>query len=129
MKVFIIILATVVILGGIFVALFFGRSGSDSLTDPNNVAMVDGKQVITIRAKGGYSPRSTTAKANLPTVLKVVTRGTFDCSAALVVPSVGYRSILPQTGTTLIEIPPQKVGSAVQGICSMGMYNFVINFS
>ncbi len=108
---------------------------ADSKTAPsdqaggNNVAVVDGVQVIDIIAKGGYSPRLTMAKAGMPTVLKMNTRGTFDCSSALVIPAVNYREFLPPSGVTEITIPPQEAGSKIEGLCSMGMYSFVLNFN
>lgn len=116
--------------------IFFGKAknNNDSNSDinseqnVNNVSIVDGKQIIEIRAKGGYSPRTTTAKADIPTVIKIDTKATFDCSSALVIPSLSYRKNLPLTGETLIDLPPQKAGSKLQGLCAMGMYNFLINF-
>jgi plastocyanin domain-containing protein len=74
-------------------------------------------------------PQNTNAKANTPTVLKVNTQGTFDCSASLVIPDLGYKQFLPPQGTTEITIPPQKPGTSLTGVCSMGMYNFTINFN
>jgi len=95
----------------------------------SNVSMVDGKQIITINAKGGYSPKLTTAKAGIPTVIKMETQGTFDCSSAITIPSLGYRNNLPPSGETLIDVLPQNTGTTLQGLCSMGMYNFSINFN
>ncbi|HMP67258.1 MAG TPA: hypothetical protein PKA60_00720 [Candidatus Paceibacterota bacterium] len=95
----------------------------------DNVSVVDGVQIITITAKGGYSPRTTNAKADIPTVIKMDTAGTFDCSSALAIPNLSYRSYLPPSGETLIDIPAQKSGTKLQGLCSMGMYNFAINFN
>ncbi len=104
-------------------------SNNNSGGTADNVSIVDGKQIIEIRAKGGYSPRVTNAKANLPTVIKMDTQSTFDCSSALVIPGLGYRNYLPPSGETLIDVPPQKSGAKLQGLCSMGMYNFSINFN
>lgn len=119
----------IVIIGAIF---FVGRNSSNSPTAPaetaNNVTVVDGKQIIEITAKGGYSPRVTTAKAGLPTVIKVKTKATFDCSSALTIPSLDYRKNLPPSGETSIDLPAQVAGSTLQGICAMGMYNFSIQF-
>ncbi|MEK7585176.1 MAG: hypothetical protein AAB455_01495 [Patescibacteria group bacterium] len=118
------------VLAGAAILLVGGNSGSgEGITPVDNVAMVDGKQVITISAKGGYSPRVTAAKADLPTVLKVSTSGTFDCSSALAIPSLGYRKNLPPSGVVEIELPPQAAGSKLNGLCAMGMYNFSINFN
>jgi plastocyanin domain-containing protein len=95
----------------------------------NNISIVDGKQIITIDAKGGYSPRVTTARADMPTIIKVATNGTFDCSSALTIPSLGYRTNLPPSGSTDVEVPPQKAGTTITGLCAMGMYNFSVNFN
>ncbi len=108
------------------------RGSTDSSTTPraqSNVSIVDGTQIIEINARGGYSPWLTQAKANMPTNFKIVTRGTFDCSSALVIPAINYRGHLPPSGETLIELPPQPQGSIVRGLCAMGMYNFSIKFN
>lgn len=112
------------------VAIAFTDLGNDvkEQTGVSNVAVQDGKQVITINAKGGYSPHFTFAKANIPTVLKINTLGTFDCSSALTIPSLNYYANLPTSGKSEIEVPPQKPGTKLQGLCAMGMYNFVLNF-
>lgn len=122
------ILVAGVLIGG---AIMFssGKDVSDTEQAVNNVSIVNGKQIITINAKGGYSPRVTTAKADIPTVIKVATNGTFDCSSALAIPSIGYRENLSPSGATEIEVPSQKVGTTMQGLCAMGMYNFAIHFN
>jgi|SRR3989338_2356614 len=120
------ILISVVLIGG---ALWFMNSrGQNGEGQANNTSIVDGKQIIKINAKGGYRPRLTYAKAEMPTTLKVRTQGTFDCSSALVIPSLNYRRNLQPSGETEIEIPPQKAGTVMKGLCSMGMYNFQIRF-
>jgi len=102
---------------------------SESNTKADNVSIIDGKQIIEIGAKGGYAPKVSIAKANIPTILRVQTRGTFDCSSALTIPSIGYRANLPPSGVTEIEIPAQKSGATLQGLCAMGMYNFKVQFN
>ena len=94
-----------------------------------NVSVEKDNQTITILAKGGYSPRNTNAKAGLATTLKIQTNGTFDCSSALIIPSLKYRKNLPPTGETTVELPPQKPGTTIRGLCSMGMFNFTLNFN
>lgn len=124
------IILTVVAIGGIVMLLRNGETEIPVATgNQTNVAVVDGKQVIQINAKGGYAPRVTVAKANMPTVINVQTNGTFDCSSALTVPMVGFRKNLPATGVTPIEIPPQQPGATIKGVCSMGMYGFAVNFN
>ncbi len=114
--------------------LFGGENAISQSNEPknnlyeDNVRIEDGKQIITIRAKGGYYPRKTEAKAEIPTIIRMETNGTFDCSSALVIPSLKYRKSLPISGITEIEVPAQKAGSTLDGLCSMGMYNFAINF-
>ena len=123
------IILAVIFIGG---AVIFSRGGvgNDTVGSQDNIPItIDGKQIIEIIAKGGYSPNVSIAKANIPTVLKVKTRGTFDCSSALVIPSIGYRKNLPPSGEILIEVPPQEAGSTLQGMCSMGMYNFSVEFN
>lgn len=132
MKINIIAIGIAIVLVGGAIA-FSGPNGSDAdaqqdANSANNVSIVDGKQVIAITAKGGYSPRVTSAKAGIPTVIKMDTRGTFDCSSSLAIPSIGYRNNLPPSGETAIELPPQAAGTSMRGLCAMGMYNFSINF-
>lgn len=123
------IIVAVALIGG---ALILKGGNSSSISEPqaaSNVTEVDGKQVIDIAVKGGYRPRSTVAKANIPTVLRMKTNSTFDCSLALTIPSVGYRQVLPQTSVTEIQVPAQQPGTTLQGSCSMGMYNFSVKFN
>ena len=90
--------------------------------------IVDGTQYVDISAKGGYSPHVVTATAGLPTVLRVKTSGTFDCSASLVIPKLSYQKSLRPSGTEEIVIAADKATGTMQGLCSMGMYNFQIKF-
>jgi plastocyanin domain-containing protein len=129
-KVFVI--STLLTIGSVVgIILLLQNNGTSTTTvasGQSNVSVVDGKQVIQIDAKGGYAPRNTVAKANMPTTLNVQTSGTFDCSSALVIPSIKYRTNLPPSGVTPIEIPPQPAGTTLKGVCSMGMYSFAIAF-
>lgn len=112
--------------------LFVGGSKKDNINttgSAKSVEIKDGVQYITIDAKGGYSPRVSTAKAGIPTKLIVKTNGTFDCSASLVIRSVRFQKILPPTGETEIDLGTPKAGEPLIGLCGMGMYNFQINFS
>lgn len=94
-----------------------------------NVEIRDGVQYVTINAKGGYSPQLSTAKSGTPTKLIVKTNGTFDCSASLVIRSLNYQKILAQTGEEVIDLGTPKLNETLQGLCSMGMYNFKVNFN
>ncbi len=103
-------------------------ASSNDTASTNNVSVVDGKQIVEVTAKGSYSPKLTAAKAGIPTILRMKTMGTYDCTAALRVPSLRYEKMLPPSGTTDIELPAQEAGATVQGVCAMGMYSFAINF-
>ena len=94
-----------------------------------NSVIKDGVQYITITAQSGYSPRISTAKAGIPTKLIVKTNGTYDCSSSLVIRSLSYRNILPNTGETIIDAGTLTAGQTVQGVCGMGMYSFIIQFN
>ena len=127
------ILIVVVLIGGAFVYSRNKNVSDDTRKEEikevkSNVSVVDGKQIITIDARGGYFPQMTIAKADMPTIIKVETKSTFDCSSALVIPDLNYQKNLPPTAVTEIEVPPQKAGEEIQGLCSMGMYSFQIKF-
>lgn len=92
-----------------------------------NVSIVDGVQIVEIRARGGYSPRQSVAKAGLPTIIRFDSKGTFDCSASVRIPTLRISQSLDFSGSTDIDIGTPKVG-LMQGSCSMGMYPFEIDF-
>lgn len=129
MKLFFLGLGAVAILGisGLLVARGGGNRAADTVV-ANNVSTTDGVQTITITARGGYSPRTTTAQSGVPTKIKFVTQNTFDCSLALVIPSLNYQKYLSSTGEEIVDLPPQSAGSTLKGTCSMGMYHFSIQF-
>jgi plastocyanin domain-containing protein len=105
-----------------------GNNGSStSGLNGNNVSIVDGKQIITITAKGGYQPRKSVAKAGLPTTIRFDTNGTFDCSSFVRIPSLNISKSLPQSGLTDIDIGTPSVVT-LQGMCGMGMYRFEVEF-
>lgn len=122
----IVILAGVTLAGGFRPAPTPGvPQWSAAIADSTDA---DGKQIVTITARGGYTPKVSIAKAGVPTVIRVVTNNTFDCSSSISIPSIGYRNNLPRTGTTDIEVPAQAAGTKLQGSCSMGMYGFTVDF-
>ena len=115
----------------VFGALFFAaanQDGGDPRPTNENLTAENGTQIITIAAKGGYTPRASVAKAGLATELSIKTNNTFDCSSALVIPAVGYRQNLPVTGDTRVSVPPQQPGTTLRGLCTMGMYSFTVEF-
>jgi len=120
------IIIAVLLIGGALV-LTKNTRNVESVANANNVVIVDGKQIVTINAKGGYLPRKSVAKAGIPTVIRFDTDGTFDCSSAVRIPSMNISQVLPQSGSTDIDIGTQQVAT-LQGACGMGMYPFEINF-
>ena len=109
-------------------AVFSGDDGNSNIQEnANNVSVVGGKQIVELKAKGGYSPEHSIAKAGVPTVLRITTNGTFDCSSSLRIPSLNIGQNLPMSGSTDIDLGVQKV-ITIQGTCGMGMYPFDIKF-
>ena len=134
MNITVSIIITIALVVGIGI-IFFGGSKSKNSTSNSttefaqNTEIKDGVQYITVNAKGGYSPKISSAKAGIPTKLIVKTNGTYDCSASLVIRSLGFQKILSQTGEEVIDIGTPKIRVPLQGVCGMGMYNFLINFT
>lgn len=124
----IITIALVVGLGIVFMGGSNSKDSDTASTQAHNVEIKNGIQYVTIDAKGGYSPKVSEAKAGVPTKLIVKTNGTYDCSASLVIKSLGYQKILAQTGEDTIDIGTPQAGEPLQGVCGMGMYSFAVNF-
>ena len=120
------ILIAVLLIGGIIIFSGNNSSTTNSIS-VNNVSITDGKQIIEIGVKGGYNPTKSIAKAGIPTVLRFVTNGTFDCSSSVRIPSMNISKILPQTGTTDIDVGTGQLGT-LSGTCGMGMYRFQVDF-
>jgi plastocyanin domain-containing protein len=126
------VLVAVILVGGVVWYALAGANNNSvqsNLQPSSNISVVDGKQFIDITAKGGYAPRTMVAKAGLPTVLRVKTQGTFDCSSGLTIPKLNYQKSLPATGLEEITVNPDQAQGTLQGVCGMGMYSFKIAFS
>lgn len=98
----------------VLAVIFMNRSPSDGSPGTSNVAIKNGVQYVTVNAKGGYSPKTSTIKAGIPTKLIVKTDNTYDCSSSLVVQSVNYRSMLAATGETEVDLGTPKSGEKIQ---------------
>ena len=119
-----IIIASLIIVG----ALVISKKGSQNDTKTiENVSIVNDKQIIDLTAKGGYPPTPSIAKAGIPTILRVNTNGTLDCSSAIRIPSLKLAKNLPMTGSADFDLGVQSVG-VLRGACGMGMYPFDIEF-
>jgi sulfite exporter TauE/SafE len=90
---------------------------------------VEADTTLTMNAKNnGYFPHTLYAKAEEPVKLNVVTQNTRSCAVAFVIPDLNYETLLPTSGITPIDIPPQKTGTVMPFTCSMGMYSGEIVF-
>ena len=124
-----IVIAVLIIVGALY---FTNGAVSNPATktaeeNANNVSIIDGKQIIQIKAKDGFSPEHSVAKAEIPTILRVETNGTFDCTSIVRIPSMDISKNLPLFGATDIDIGVQKVG-IFYGTCGTGAYSFDILF-
>jgi plastocyanin domain-containing protein len=127
MKVIVISVFVAIFIIGVAFILPRNAPSQGNVVPANNVSVVDGKQIIEIHAKGGYQPRKSIAKADMPTIIRFNTSGTFDCSSFIRIPSLNISKPLPQSGATDIDIGNSKLGT-LQGSCGMGMYPFEIEF-
>lgn len=121
------LIITTTLIGGALMLTLNKPSAAQNEPTANNVSIVDGQQIIDITAKGGYTPRTTTAKAGIPTIIRFHTTGTFDCSSYIRIPSMNISKNLPSTGTVDIPVADPKAGALI-GMCGMGMYPFQVNF-
>lgn len=112
----------------VLLAVFLGQSKAPVETG-SSVVIENGVQTIFLTAKEGYSPQAIVATSGIPTNLVVKTRGTYDCSASLVIPKLRTQMILPPVGETVIPIPETQTYGTLDGACSMGMYRFSIDFT
>jgi plastocyanin domain-containing protein len=120
------VIIALTLIGGVLI-IGKNNSGIEDSGLVNNVSIVDGKQIIEIKAKGGYFPRKSIAKAGLPTIIRFNTTGTFDCSSFVRIPSLNIGQSLSSSGVTDIDVGVQLANN-LQGACGMGMYPFEIDF-
>jgi len=115
------------IIGSIILAGNKPQGQIQNTAPANNVSIVDGKQIIEIHARGGFQPRTSIAKAGMPTILRFETNGTFDCSSSVRIPSMNIAKFLSQSGSTDIDVGT-STATTLQGTCGMGMYPFEVDF-
>lgn len=127
-RIYIAFAVSAVLIGWAFFIVSTKPSAEKEIDATPVVSFVDGNQIIDLVAKEGYSPRVIVAKAGVPTVLRVSTDRTFDCSASLVIPKLSYQKLLQSSGIEEITIPSDRAQGTIQGLCSMGMYGFQIQF-
>lgn len=99
--------------------LGFAEAKADSSTvetAPDGVQQA----VITVRP-GEFAPENVLVKAGVPTTLVFRSDNAFGCVLALVIPTLGVQTVLPENGDTEIDAGVLKPGQ-IDYSCSMGMY-------
>lgn len=74
----------------------------------------------------GYSPNNITLKKGVPTYLELITNNVSNCSRSFTIPDLNIEQLLPETGKTILEFTPDKIGLLAFS-CSMGMYTGQFN--
>ena len=120
-----ITVCAIIILG----AFYLLGSNGDNTQANDNVKIKDGVQYVQIKVGGGYSPKVSTGKADIPTKLVFDTGEAFDCSTSVVVRQLNFSKILNPNSQETVDAGTLKSGDKISGTCSMGMYSFVINFN
>jgi uncharacterized protein len=95
---------------------------------PANQTRPGSNNIVLAVTGRGYEPYTLHAPANVPIKLNLVTKDTYSCSRAFTIPELNMAELLPKTGTTVVDIPPQKPGKVLAFTCSMGMYSGEIVF-
>lgn len=123
---------TALLFCGVFVGLLVLtvalRTNMSGGTVTGEAIVENGRQTIDIAAKGGYTPNYIEAKAGVPTDLRVLTNGTYDCSSSILIPSLGYQKMLEATGVETVSLTAEQAQGTLEGTCGMGMYRFQIAF-
>jgi len=102
------------------------KDNKNNLNNSNNVEIKEGVQYVTVLAKGGYFPKISLIKADLPTKLIIQTENTYDCTASLIIRFLDLQKVLQPTGQEIIDLGILKSGNSIQGVCGMGMFYFKI---
>lgn len=90
---------------------------------PVAATVVNGVQELTIQAySASYAPDFLSAQSGLPIRLRLITNNSYGCTRGFTIPSLGIWKDLPETGETVLDLPPQDQGT-LYFTCSMGMYS------
>lgn len=103
--------------------------GEPAAADTSTVTVANGQQtgVITV-TPGRYSPANLALKAGVPTTLVFRSENARGCVAALVIPSLGVQTLLPENGDSKVDLGTPRAGR-IDYSCSMGMYSGTITVS
>lgn len=104
------------------------KLGNAAVGTPMPAQVISGVQELVITAHPfEYAPSYLSAKSGRPLRLRLVTNNSYGCTRGFVIPSLGIQRVLPETGETVIDLPPQPIGN-LSFTCSMGMYSGLIAF-
>ncbi len=106
---------------------FPSQTESNAVAESSQPAAADGSIILEVQ-NSGYFPTTLKAPAGQDFTLNLVTDQTYSCARDFVIPALNYYELLPDTGTTQVNIPAQKAGSTLFFTCSMGMYTGQIVF-
>jgi uncharacterized protein len=88
----------------------------------------NGTQVVTLQVgETSYTPAAVIARPGVRTELVLQTRGINGCTSAFVIASRGLEKVLPETGSTTLDLGKPKPGT-LKYTCGMGMYGGRIEF-
>lgn len=102
----------------------YWRVAFEETSSPGNLApIVDGYQEVymTVTAHG-YTTNVKKLRSGIPVKLTLTSNSAVGCSRAFTIPDFNISKVLPQTGQTVLEFTPEKLGNLTY-TCSMGMYS------
>ena len=95
--------------------------GSDSKSNTPTVQIVNGKQIVKMKASGyTYTPNRFTVVEGVPVEWQVDGANAAGCGKVIVMPTLGVSKYLSSQGITTITFTPTKTGE-IPFNCSMGM--------
>lgn len=110
----------------------FTRPGGfnvDTSKPPILANSVNGAQELTINVfPTAYTPNYLSARSGQPIRLRLITGNGYGCTRGFTIPSLGIQKILPDTGETVLDLPPQPRGTLFF-TCVMGMYSGMIQIT
>lgn len=103
--------------------------GQPAAADTSTVTTENGTQTAVITVTSGqFSPANLALKAGVPTKVIFRSQDAYGCVRALVIPSLGTETVLPENGDTPLDLGVTKPGR-IEYSCSMGMYSGTITIS
>ncbi|MEY4731115.1 MAG: hypothetical protein RL681_61 [Candidatus Parcubacteria bacterium] len=113
----------IVLAGGkpIDLAAFFTGGAKNNTAQEELVPLVDGKQVVQMRAAGyTYTPNRFRVRAGVPVEWRIDGETATGCGRVITMPALGITQMLKSRGETVIQFRPERPGELAFN-CSMGM--------